>query len=69
MQFKQGAEVFSSNGERVGTIHRTVIEPDTREITHLVIQKGLLFRLRPLTAATERYCLSETKAQSCRPTD
>ena len=43
MQFRQGAKVFTSDGEQVGTIDRIVIEPDTREVTHLVVQKGSLF--------------------------
>lgn len=43
MQFKQGAKVYTSDGEQVGTIDRIVIEPDTREVTHLVVQKGFLF--------------------------
>ena len=43
MQFKDGAEVFTADGERVGTIDRVVLEPDTKQVTHLVVQKGLLF--------------------------
>lgn len=43
MQFKQGAKVFAADGDRVGTIDRIVIEPDTREVTHLVIHIGVLF--------------------------
>jgi len=43
MQFKQGAEVYTADGERAGTIKRIVIEPDTKEVTNLVIQKGILF--------------------------
>jgi len=43
MQFKEGAKVFTADGERVGTIDRVVLEPDTKEVTHLVVQKGFLF--------------------------
>jgi uncharacterized protein YrrD len=43
MQFKEGAKVLTADGERVGTIDRVVLEPDTKEVTHLVVQKGLLF--------------------------
>lgn len=43
MQFKEGANVFTADGERVGTIDRVVLEPDTKEVTHLVVQKGFLF--------------------------
>jgi uncharacterized protein YrrD len=43
MQFKEGAKVVTADGERVGTIDRVVLEPDTKEVTHLVVQKGFLF--------------------------
>lgn len=43
MQFKQGAKVFTADGKHVGTIDRIVIEPETDEVTHLVVQKGFLF--------------------------
>ena len=43
MQFKEGAKVFTADGERVGTIDRVVLEPDTKEVTHIVVQKGFLF--------------------------
>jgi uncharacterized protein YrrD len=41
MQFRDGAEVFTADGERVGTIDRVVLEPVTKQVTHLVVQKGL----------------------------
>lgn len=43
MQIKQGAAVYTSEGDRVGSIDRVVIDPETKEITHLVVQKGLFF--------------------------
>jgi uncharacterized protein YrrD len=43
MQFKEGAKVLKADGERVGTIDRVVLDPDTKEVTHLVVEKGLLF--------------------------
>ena len=43
MQFKEGAEVFTTYGERVGTIDRVVLDPQTKEVTHLVVNKGFLF--------------------------
>ncbi len=30
MQFKQGAEVYTADGEKVGSVDRIVIEPDTK---------------------------------------
>lgn len=43
MRLTKGAEIFSSTGEKLGTLDRVVIDPETREVTHLVIAKGLLF--------------------------
>lgn len=43
MQFTEGAKVFTADGERVGAIDRVVLKPDTKEVTHLVVQKGFLF--------------------------
>lgn len=43
LQFKAGAEVFSADDEKVGSIRRVVIDPQTREVTHVVVEKGILF--------------------------
>jgi len=43
MQFKEGASVFTSEGQRAGQIDRVVIDPKTKEVTHVVVQKGFLF--------------------------
>jgi len=42
MQFKQGANVFTSDGEKVGEIEQVVIDPKTDEVTHVVVEKGFL---------------------------
>lgn len=42
MQFSRGASVVTLDGKTVGHIDRVVIEPESKEITHLVIQHGLL---------------------------
>lgn len=44
MQFKEGAKVYSADGERVGTVNGVVLEPDTKEVTNLLVQKGFLFK-------------------------
>jgi uncharacterized protein YrrD len=44
MQFKNGAEVFSGDGEKIGTLRRIVIDPRTREVSNLVVEKGFLFK-------------------------
>lgn len=44
MRFKKGAAVFSSEGERIGTLNRVVIDPATREVSNIVVEKGTLFK-------------------------
>lgn len=43
MQFKEGTEIFTQKGEAVGKVSRVVIDPNTKEITHLIVEKGLFF--------------------------
>jgi uncharacterized protein YrrD len=43
MQFKEGAKVFTSDGEKVGSVDRVVLDPRTKEVTHAVVRKGFLF--------------------------
>jgi len=43
MQFKEGEEVITRDGEKAGVIDRVVIDPQTKKITHIVVQKGFLF--------------------------
>ena len=44
MQFKQGARVYTESGDRVGEIERVVMDPRSKEVTHLIISKGTLFQ-------------------------
>ena len=43
MQFNQNGSVFTADGKEAGRIARVVIDPQTNEVTHLVIRKGFLF--------------------------
>lgn len=43
MQIKQGAKVMTSDNKDVGRVDRVVIDPSTREITHVVVRQGWLF--------------------------
>jgi sporulation protein YlmC with PRC-barrel domain len=43
MQFKLGAGVYTSDNRQVGTVDHIVIEPQEKEVTHLVVRKGFLF--------------------------
>ncbi len=50
MRLTKGADVYSSEGEKLGTLDRVIIDPDTKEVTHLVIAKGLLFTTNKIVA-------------------
>lgn len=43
MQFKEGTDVFTIDGDKVGSIDRVVIDPRNNEVTHLVVRKGFFF--------------------------
>lgn len=43
MQFTENVEVHTSKGEKVGRVDRVVIDPDSKELTHIVVRKGFLF--------------------------
>jgi uncharacterized protein YrrD len=42
MEFRDGAEVLTPKGEKVGRVDRVVLDPRTKEVTHLVVRKGLV---------------------------
>lgn len=39
----KNAEIFSSVGEKIGTLDRVVLDPETKKVTHIVAKKGILF--------------------------
>jgi uncharacterized protein YrrD len=43
MQFKENASVVTAGGQKVGRIDRVVLDPKSKELTHLVVKKGFLF--------------------------
>lgn len=43
MEIKTGAQVVTADGERVGDVDSVVLNPETKEVTHLVVEKGFLF--------------------------
>ncbi len=43
MHLTKGADVYSAQGDKLGTLNRVIIDPNTRKVTHLVVEKGLLF--------------------------
>lgn len=43
LQLKNNAEVSLPDGTPVGRVDRVVVDPRTRELSHIVVRKGLLF--------------------------
>jgi uncharacterized protein YrrD len=43
MEFKQGTKVTTYDGKDVGSVDRVVLNPKTKEVTHIVVRKGFLF--------------------------
>jgi uncharacterized protein YrrD len=43
VQFKDRASVYTFDGQDVGNIDRVVLNPNTKEVTHIVVRKGFLF--------------------------
>ncbi|MBI1259361.1 MAG: hypothetical protein GC204_17990 [Chloroflexi bacterium] len=69
MQFKQGTHVYTSDGQDAGTVDRVVLDPQTSEVSSLVVRKGWLFiedKVVPLSlvgsATDDRITLRETKS-------
>jgi len=43
MEFQADAKVVNAEGETLGSLDRVVLDPKTKEITHLVVRKGFVF--------------------------
>ncbi len=44
LQFQQNASVVAADGRSVGQIERVVVNPETRDVTHIVVRGGSLFK-------------------------
>ena len=44
LTIKEGADVVTADGERVGAVDRIVIDPLTKDVSHIVVRHGVLFR-------------------------
>jgi uncharacterized protein YrrD len=44
MEFKQDVPIFAANGDAVGHLDRVVVDSETKVVTHIVVQKGFLFK-------------------------
>jgi uncharacterized protein YrrD len=40
MRFTKGAEVFTADGEKIGTVSRVVIDAMTQDVTDIVVERG-----------------------------
>lgn len=43
MQFRENTPVYTADGQEVGAIDRVVINPETTEVSHVVVRQGWLF--------------------------
>jgi uncharacterized protein YrrD len=66
MEFRENATVVTADGDEVGRLERVVLDPYSKEITHLVIRRGAFFtedRVIPVdlvaSAAEDRITLEE----------
>lgn len=48
MKLTRDAELFSSVGEKLGTLERIVLDPETMDVTFLVIKEGVLLTVDKL---------------------
>lgn len=50
MRLTTGADVYSSAGEKLGSLDRVILDPETKEVTHIVIERGLLSKTRKVVS-------------------
>ena len=43
MRLVNRADVYSAQGDRLGTLSRVIIDPNNRKVTHIVVENGLMF--------------------------
>ncbi len=60
---KENSEVISSDGEHVGDVERLFIETASNTTTHLVITRGLLFKVRKIIPAQWVKSIEEDEVQ------
>jgi uncharacterized protein YrrD len=44
LQIEEGTDVLAADGQKVGEVDRVVLDPISKEVTHLVIEKGFLLK-------------------------
>lgn len=53
MKLTKGADVFNAQGDKLGTLHRVIIDPGTKAVTHIVVEKGWLFTTNKVISINE----------------
>lgn len=43
MEFREGADVVTAAGDKVGDLERIVIDPVTQQVTHIIVGEGFFF--------------------------
>ena len=43
IRLQKDADIFSSVGEKIGKLDRVVLDPETKEVSHIVAKQGLFF--------------------------
>lgn len=44
MEFKDGTIVYTAEGKKAGNLRRVVIDPESKAVTHIVVERGFLFK-------------------------
>ncbi len=44
MRLKEGLTIYDADGDKVGDIARVVLDPVTMNVTHVVVEKGFVFK-------------------------
>lgn len=53
MKLTKGAEVYNTQGDKLGTLQRVIIDPESKSITHIVVEKGWLFTTNKVISLSE----------------
>jgi uncharacterized protein YrrD len=61
MRLTKGADVYSAQGDKLGTLNRVIIDPNTRKVTHLVVEKGFLFNTNKIVPIDQVNTQNEEK--------
>lgn len=61
MKLTKGADVFNAQGEKLGSLQRVIIDPESKAVSHIVVEKGLLFSTNKVISINELDSSSEDR--------